>query len=73
MSDEIIKPFLSGIIRVCSRCGKVDTKTYARYRLEPYGIHYRYVLHSAYSECQECGNKKEFTKSELKQELGRCK
>ena len=64
--EEYIKPFLSKVIRMCDRCGKLDIKTYARYKLNGDN----YILDSAYSRCQNCEKIKEFTKQELKQELG---
>ena len=66
MKDEIIKSFLSKTIQVCDRCGKVDINTYARYKLEDD----KYVLNGIYSRCQHCEKIKEFTKDEIKQELG---
>ena len=65
MNNEIIKPFLSKVIRICDRCGKVDVKTYARYKLK----NGNYILDGAYSRCQNCEHTKEFTLDELKQEL----
>ena len=65
MSKEIIKPFLSETIEICERCGKIDIRTYARYKLK----NGKYVLDSAYSKCQNCEQTKEFTEDELKQEL----
>lgn len=65
MNNEIIKSFLSESIRICERCGKIDIKTYARYKLK----NGKYVLEGAYSKCQNCEHTKEFTEDELKQEL----
>lgn len=67
MIKEYIRPFLSKTIRVCERCGKIDIRTYARYKLKDEN----YVLDGAYSRCQKCGHTKEFTEDELKQELSR--
>ena len=65
MSKEMLKPFLSKSIRICDRCGKMDIKTYARYKLNGD----KYILDGAYSRCQNCEKTKEFTKEELKKEL----
>lgn len=65
MNKEILKPFLSKSIIICDRCGKMDIKTYARYKLNGD----KYILDSAYSRCQNCEKTKEFTKEELKREL----
>lgn len=65
MNKEIIKPFLSETIEICERCGKIDIRTYARYKLK----NGKYVLDGAYSRCQNCEKTKEFTEDELKQEL----
>jgi hypothetical protein len=65
MNKEYIRPFLSKTIEVCDRCGKVDIKTYARYKLKDSN----YILDSMYSRCQNCEKIKEFTKEEIKQEL----
>lgn len=67
MIKEYIRPFLSKTIRVCERCGKIDIRTYARYKLKDEN----YVLDGAYSRCQNCEQTKEFTEDELKQELSR--
>lgn len=67
MDNEIIKPFLSKSIEICERCGKIDIRTYARYKLK----NGKYVLDGAYSRCQKCEHTKEFTEDELKQELSR--
>lgn len=67
MNNEIIKSFLSKTIKICERCGKIDIRTYARYKLKDEN----YVLDGAYSRCQKCGHTKEFTKYGLKQELSR--
>ena len=65
MNNEIIKSFLSKSIEICERCGKIDIRTYARYKLK----NGKYVLDGAYSRCQNCEHTKEFTKDKLKQEL----
>lgn len=65
MNKEYIRPFLSKTIKVCDRCGKLDIKTYARYKLNGN----KYVLDGMYSRCQNCEKTKEFTKDEIKQEL----
>ena len=65
MDNEIIKSFLSKSIKICERCGKIDIRTYARYKLK----NGNYVLDGAYSRCQNCEQTKEFTEDELKQEL----
>lgn len=65
MNKEYIRPFLSKTIEVCDRCGKVDIKTYARYKLKDSN----YILDGIYSKCPKCGNTKEFTKEEIRQEL----
>ena len=31
---EYLRPFLSKTIHICDRCGKLDIKTYARYKLK---------------------------------------
>lgn len=63
--EEYIRPFLTKVIRICDRCGRVDIKTYARYKLKGNN----YILDSMYSRCQNCEKTKEFTKDEFKQEL----
>lgn len=65
MNNEIIKLFLSKTIRICKKCGKIDVRTYAKYKLK----NGNYVLDGAYSRCQNCEHIKEFTEDELKQEL----
>ena len=65
MNKEYIRPFLSKTIKVCDRCGKLDIKTYARYKLKDSN----YILDGMYSRCQNCEKTKEFTKDEIKQEL----
>ena len=63
--EEIIKPFLSQSIQICDRCGKIDIKTYARYKLKDN----KYILDGIYSRCQHCEKTREFSKNEIKQEL----
>lgn len=63
--DEIIKPYLSKGIKVCGRCGKIDIKTYARYKLRGD----KYFLDSAFSKCQKCDYTEEISKEDLKIEL----
>ena len=43
MNKEIVKPFLSKSIEICERCGKIDIKTYVRYKLKN-GKMYQMVL-----------------------------
>lgn len=65
MNKEYIRPFLSKTIKMCDRCGKLDIKTYARYKQNSN----KYILDSMYSRCQNCEKIKEFTKDEIRQEL----
>lgn len=65
MNKEIVRPFLSRTIKICDRCGKIDIKTYARYKLNDNN----YILDGAYTRCQNCEHTKELTKDELKWEL----
>ena len=47
---EYLRPFLSKTIHICDRCGKLDIKTYERYKLKED----KYVLDGIYSRCQNC-------------------
>lgn len=60
---ELIKSYLSKIIRVCKKCGKVDVGTYARY----VRVNDKYILNNCYSHCKECGTKQDI---DIKEELG---
>jgi hypothetical protein len=63
--NEVIKPYLSIGIKVCSRCGKIDIHTYARYKLKGD----KYFLDSAFSKCQKCNHIEEISKEDLKFDL----
>ena len=65
MEEIYTRPFLTKVIRICSKCGNVDIQTYAKYKLQGKN----YILNSMYSKCQSCGEIKEFTKEEFKEEL----
>ena len=34
MEEIYTRPFLTKVIRICSKCGKVDIQTYAKYKLQ---------------------------------------
>ena len=60
---EFIRPYLSKIIRVCKKCGKVDVNTYGIY----IRLNEKYILKNCYSHCKECGAKQDI---DIKEELG---